>query len=141
MDPARAGHPLQRCLNVVEDLLSMQEAQPFASPVCDPYLPHVNCACPFMPCPSRVLHKTRKPETCTDKAFDFVSSFQISVQQLACSCLYRFWHAHKDSAGLQVDRATVGDGYFDVVETPMDLGTIRSAREPQHLLMLCVLRT
>ncbi len=34
MDPARVGHPLQRCLNVVEDLLSMQEAKPFASPVC-----------------------------------------------------------------------------------------------------------
>ena len=33
MDPARVGHPLQRCLNVVEDLLSMQEAKPFATPV------------------------------------------------------------------------------------------------------------
>ena len=35
MDPARVGHPLQRCLNVVEDLLSMQEAKPFVTPVCD----------------------------------------------------------------------------------------------------------
>ena len=33
MDPARAGHPLQRCLNVVEDLLSMPEAEPFGKPV------------------------------------------------------------------------------------------------------------
>ena len=31
-DPARAGHPLLRCFNVVEDLLSMQEAEPFSKP-------------------------------------------------------------------------------------------------------------
>ena len=28
---------------------------------------------------------------------------------------------------LQVDRAAVGDAYFETIETPMDLGTIRFA--------------
>lgn len=32
-DPARSGHPLQRCLNVVEDLLNMEAAEPFSKPV------------------------------------------------------------------------------------------------------------
>lgn len=32
-DPARSGHPLQRCLNVVEDLLNMPESEPFSKPV------------------------------------------------------------------------------------------------------------
>ena len=32
---------------------------------------------------------------------------------------------------LQVDRAVVGDAYFDVVETPMDLGTIRCRSGPE----------
>ncbi len=37
-----------------------------------------------------------------------------------------------DHYGMQVERAVVGDAYFETVETPMDLGTIRFVHEPQH---------
>lgn len=117
--PCRQGHPLRRCLAVLERLLQHEDAEPFAEPVSQ----HAQHATIHL---ASGRAAARRRDRVPDRAagVQCPPSFWALYWQQASFAFVHPAHLQVDAEGLRLA------DYRQIIRRPMDLGTIRNRLAP-----------